>query len=103
MSGRLILDCPDSVDTGVFSPRLTDNQTRPQFFFTPIRTGIRTGWLCRTSIRPRFCSAPRLIRTADLLIRSHPSRRVDTFLRGVTRADALADGQTRGLATPHSG
>src|SRR5215475_2296710 len=52
---------------------------------------------------PLIFHAPRVTRTPALLIRSHPSRRVDTFLRGVTRADALADGQTRGLATPHSG
>lgn len=84
---RLILDCPDSVDMPDSARHLTDNQTRVRFFFTPIRTAIRTK-ITTTTRKSLIFHAPRVIRTPALLIRSHPSRRGDTLIRGVSRGDA---------------
>ena len=99
---RLILVCPDSVDTAIVSRRLTAIQTPARVFFTPIRTDIRTE-IAPTTCKSLILHAPRLIRTADLLIRSQHDTRADTCLRGVSRGDALAAVTMRALATPHSG
>jgi len=99
---RLTVAPPVSVDTAVSSRRLTDNQTRVRFFFTPIRTAIRTE-IASTTRKSLILHAPRVTRTPALLIRSHRTRRVDTLIRGVSRGDALANVTMRGLATPQSG
>ena len=75
--------------------------TGSNLFFTPIRTVIQAE-IITTARKSLISHAPRVIRTPALLIRSQPLRRADTSIRGLTRADALADVHTRALATLHS-